>query len=95
MRVFYIAFLFLFSNNAISQVTQEWVSRYNGTANFSDFPKKVIADRFGNVYVGGHSTQGNSSQDYTIIKYNSNGVQQWISFYNGNVSGPDLVFPTN
>ena len=89
MRVFYIAFLFLFSNNAISQVTQEWVSRYNGTANFSDFPKKVIADRFGNVYVGGHSTQGNSSQDYTIIKYNSNGVQQWISFYNGNVSGPD------
>lgn len=89
MKAFFLSILLLFCNKTISQVTLEWVSLYNGTANNSDFPKKVLVDRFGNIYVGGYSTQNNSSQDYTIIKYNSNGVQLWSSLYNGNVSGPD------
>jgi len=86
-NIFLIIFLFVQQIN--SQVNQEWAARYNGTSDYSDFPKKIIADRFGNIYVGGYSTQNNTSQDYTVIKYNSEGIQQWISFFNGNASGPD------
>jgi len=65
---------------------QQWVSRYNGPGNYWDNAYAMILDNFGNVYVTGGSDglYGYSTfYDYATIKYNNNGIQQWIARYNG------------
>lgn len=64
---------------------EEWVSFYDGPANSDDLPFSIAVDDSGNVYVTGRSRSGPEyeTQDFATIKYNSNGVQQWASRYNG------------
>jgi hypothetical protein len=61
----------------------QWVSRYNGQANAGDIAYALVLDGTGNVYVTGGSIESGTSSDYTTIKYNASGEQQWVSFYNG------------
>ncbi|MBK6772394.1 MAG: SBBP repeat-containing protein [Ignavibacteria bacterium] len=69
---------------SFSQVTQQWVARYNGPGNLDDFADYSLAvDGSGNVYVTGYSAGSGTSSDYATIKYNSSGVQQWVARYNG------------
>ena len=60
-----------------------WVRRYNGTDNTEDYGRAVAVDNYGNVYVTGESRGYNSSYDYVTIKYNPDGLQDWIMRYNG------------
>jgi hypothetical protein len=63
---------------------QQWVSRYNGGANGDDVGISIALDASGNVYVtGGSQGSAANSFDYATVKYNSSGVQQWASRYNG------------
>ncbi|MBK7446263.1 MAG: SBBP repeat-containing protein [Ignavibacteria bacterium] len=67
-----VIFLILLSSKfLLSQVNQEWVARYDGSPNYSDFANSGAVDCSGNVYVTGWSrnslTDGN---DYTTVKYN-------------------------
>jgi hypothetical protein len=62
---------------------QQWVARYNGSLDSSDVASSIKVDGLGNVYVTGASVVNNTSFDYSTIKYNSSGVQQWVSKYNG------------
>jgi len=66
-----------------------WSAGFNGPVNGGDYAFSVAADNSGNVYVTGRSDQGASLADYTTIKYNSNGVQQWAALYNGTGNGVD------
>ncbi|MFZ1320590.1 MAG: SBBP repeat-containing protein, partial [Ignavibacteria bacterium] len=84
-------YLFLFSN-LYSQVTQEWVARYNGPGNVSDYGSSIAVDGSGNVYVTGRSIGSGTNYDYSTIKYNSSGVQQWVARYNGPGNNEDWAY---
>jgi len=65
-----------------------WVARYNPTTNNEDIAKAIVVDGSGNIFVTG-SSDGSSldNPDYATIKYNSDGIQQWLSRYDGAVGG--------
>jgi uncharacterized delta-60 repeat protein len=62
-----------------SSGTLLWSVRYTGTN--ADEPSALAVDGAGNVYVTGFSASGLDGNDYTTIKYNNAGVQQWLKRY--------------
>ncbi|MEI6950344.1 SBBP repeat-containing protein [Paraflavisolibacter sp. H34] len=71
---------------------KKWEARYNGPGNGYDGAYALATDRDGNVYVTGNSDAGDFNYDFTTIKYNKKGVQQWVAHYNG--PGNDYDYPT-
>ena len=67
----------------------DWVRTFNGAANGGDYSNAMTLDNSGNVYVTGRCDNGSTSSDYTTIKYNSGGTQQWVAYYNGPAGGVD------
>jgi uncharacterized delta-60 repeat protein len=61
---------------------EQWVARYNSGFGLNE-AYALVFDGSGNVYVTGASSGANSAEDYTTIKYNSAGQQQWVARYNG------------
>lgn len=72
--------------------TQLWAARYDGPASGDDHGYLCKADAQGNVYISGSSTGSGSGLDYCLIKYNSQGVQQWVYRYNGPGNATDEVY---
>jgi uncharacterized delta-60 repeat protein len=74
---------------------EQWVTRYNGTMNANDRANALAIDNAGNVYVAGESVIDTSSNlknyDYLLIKYNSNGAEQWSKNYNGLADADDYA----
>jgi Beta-propeller repeat len=60
---------------------QQWLVRYNGPANGDDAAWAIAVDGSGNAYVTGQSVGAGTDDDYTTIKYNANGQQQWVARY--------------
>jgi uncharacterized delta-60 repeat protein len=75
-----IIYLFL-ANTSFSQVFQQWASVYHFA---SEDAKALAVDSSGNVYV-----TGSSSGDCATVKYNSLGIQQWASRFNGTGNSTD------
>ncbi|MBK6878066.1 MAG: SBBP repeat-containing protein [Ignavibacteria bacterium] len=62
IKTFLIAILvLLISQHSFSQATQQWVSRYNGTANSADVPSSMVLDNAGNIYITGRSPYANGT----------------------------------
>jgi len=88
-KLFVACIIMFFYLNVFSQVTQEWINRYNGPNNGNDRPRSMVMDKSGNLYVAGHSSGIGSGLDYVTIKYNSIGQQQWVARYYGFGNGSD------
>jgi uncharacterized delta-60 repeat protein len=67
-------------NSAGNQI---WASRYNGFGNSKENPCALNFDNNGNIYVAGTSTSDSGNSSYVVIKYNSDGISQWVSKYSG------------
>jgi uncharacterized delta-60 repeat protein len=70
---------------------QQWAQRYNGLGNDYDAPYGIALDGSANVYVTGTSAGDESGLDYTTIKYNTDGQQQWAKSYNGSGNSYDAA----
>lgn len=91
MKQLYTAFsiCLLFIQAASAQVTQQWAVEYNGTGNNTDLAKKILVDANGNSFVTGSSFGASGLYNYSTVKYNSSGVQQWFVEYNGTGNNDD------
>jgi Secretion system C-terminal sorting domain/Beta-propeller repeat len=70
---------------------QEWVSRYNGPGTSDDYAYSLAIDASGNVYVTGEAFfEVGAGSDYTTIKYNNSGAEQWVARYNGSGNSVDV-----
>lgn len=68
-----------------------WQTEYNGSASGFDYGAALIKDGSGNLFVAGAT---HASDDYTfdvvVIKYNSSGVQQWATTFDGTGNANDI-----
>lgn len=72
--------------------TEQWARRYNGPGVNNDCANAIAVDSTGNVYVTGYSYGDGTDKDYATIKYDANGIQQWVSRYNGPANSNDMAY---
>jgi uncharacterized delta-60 repeat protein len=70
---------------------EQWVARYNGMGNSDDFANDLEVDSTGNTCVTGYSYGSDPYCDYATVKYNSDGVEQWVARYNGPGNSIDVA----
>ena len=72
--------LFIAITISYSQVTQQWVQTFTSDSLRTETVNDMFVDAQGNVYVTGSQRGSGSlySTQAATIKYNSQGVQQWI-----------------
>lgn len=66
-----------------------WRYVYDGPAGSYDEALDITIDRNENIYVGGYSTGIGTNTDFTVIKLDSAGQEQWVYRYDGPVSNRD------
>ncbi len=71
---------------------EQWVARYDGSANDQDYAYSLALDSDRNVYVTGGSAAVGDNTDYCTIKYDSAGAQQWIARYDGSANDQDYAY---
>lgn len=74
-----------------------WVARFDGQGQSWDQPTDIVSDPDGNFYVtgwcwNGDSWTGYTSDDYTTLKYDPNGVLLWAATYSGQGNGDDRAY---
>ena len=79
---FIITFCFFPCLQLQAQVQQEWVQRFTSDSIRNEAVNDMFVDAQGNVYVTGSQRQTTNTNIQSVtVKYNSQGVQQWIQNY--------------
>lgn len=68
-----------------------WTNRYNGPANGNDQAVAITSCANGDVAVAGFSLGVGTGNDFTTLKYASDGTPLWTNRYNGLANGDDKV----
>ncbi|MGB3076149.1 MAG: hypothetical protein WBB36_12540, partial [Chitinophagales bacterium] len=80
--------LFFISTIVSAQAPQKlWETFLDGNLTGKDVVNSVVSDAVGNIFVTGTSYQTVSNGNFTTVKYDADGVQQWADYYNGTASG--------
>jgi len=75
--------IILLNGNIYSdEVTQEWVRTYTRHATYNMQGPFFACDKNGNSYMLGNDIISDTAYYLVIVKYNSAGVQQWLTLYN-------------
>jgi uncharacterized delta-60 repeat protein len=69
---------------------QQWIARYDGFGGTEE-ANAIAIDKWGNIYVAGHSETGTGSYDFATVKYNNAGVQLWAARFNGPGNGQEYA----
>lgn len=81
-RFLIMTFCYLCSVQLQAQVQQEWVQRFTSDSVRNEAVNDMFVDAQGNVYVTGSQRQTTNTNIQSVtVKYNSQGVQQWIQNY--------------
>ena len=83
MRFFKILILILLSSSSFSQVSREWVRRFNGPDNRFDIACTMKLDNLSNIIVFGNSASIISQSDIVALKYSPSGNLLWQASFNG------------
>ncbi|MBE0480436.1 MAG: SBBP repeat-containing protein [Dehalococcoidia bacterium] len=68
-----------------------WVAEFDGPVSEDDRSQATAIDALGNVYLAGCTWNEDTSFDYVVIKYDTEGSQQWVRVYDGPASGRDCA----
>jgi uncharacterized delta-60 repeat protein len=84
----------LSSTPVVSQVSQEWVARYDAgieptPIGTDDIANAIACDASGSFYVAGQSVSGNDPEDCVTIKYDPGGEIVWEARYEGAAASTD------
>ncbi|MBN2357194.1 SBBP repeat-containing protein [candidate division KSB1 bacterium] len=63
--------------------TAQWIARNNSRMIAQPPLNRIVLDAQGNIFVGGTSYDEEEGENYTVIKYDNSGIEQWIAHYNG------------
>ncbi|MFK7756707.1 MAG: T9SS type A sorting domain-containing protein [Flavobacteriales bacterium] len=66
-----------------SQQQEVWSVTYAGLTGGDDYAADLIEDANGNIFITGAEYISATNYDAVTIKYNSQGVQQWVKTYDG------------
>lgn len=69
-----------------------WIKTFNGTANHDDESNSIVVDDNDNLYITGFTTSAGTGSDMCTIKYNSDGIQQWVKVYNSSNVSEDKAY---
>jgi len=76
--------ILLLSSKVSGQVTEGWIAYYDGPMAYDyDNATAMVLDTCGNVYVTGSADVSGHYSDFATVKYDSNGDQLWVAYYNG------------
>ena len=87
----WLCILFTFTLPILSSA-QEWVATYNGPGDTTDIAFDIALDDNCNIYITGYSLDLSTCEDYATVKYDSDGVEQWVTRYNGPGNDQDEAF---
>jgi hypothetical protein len=69
-----------------------WIEHYTYTSNQKDYGVAVTTDGNNNIYIAGTSyINSTNGYDFTVIMYDEDGNEEWVSNYNGTGSGDDIA----
>lgn len=71
--------------------SEAWVKTYFASGTNEDYVVSIDIDAAGNVYAGGCSVGATTGQDLVVIKYNSEGNEEWVRRKNGAGNGGDAL----
>lgn len=88
-----LALFFILIDSISAQYQQQWVKKYSGTLiNGADYGNSIAVDKQNNVYIAGYMENEQTSYDYFLVKYNSQGNIIWNKSYNGSINNGDFLY---